>query len=431
VPTGNFHIASAGITVMIVMEMGTIDRLFVKGFLRAMGTLIGSAQAVAAIYVVEGGRNEPAVVFVAISLVTVTNATLQILKAKQGYMFLASNITFVFVFYGYFQEGAGAVVNRVTSVFIAVGIALLVDLVWPLVWLDDIWFSTSNVLAGTEKVLRKTFAIIDFTFVHDEILAQEGRPEMLALTLWKDRLFLPETIDFFHMRRADITLGELQDQLGKNAHGKRIANETEISQLHAAAKSACEDIAFTYWLFRRVPPHNYQLLFERLHAVYAQACSLSHMAYSSLSTSGRALWHSSSEDLESLRGIMCSLEPPMLRLLRFCHEDKPEEVDAQVSEIVDLLEQAVKAVNSALQGVQTCCKQDRWRFEAFLMTVDLLVAELSIYVRKLTEHFGTLQRQSSGPAPDDSFLLSDIASADLVVHSLSVRLSVLSRHTDM
>lgn len=437
---GTFHVVSSGITVMIVMEMGTVDRLLVKGLLRSMGTVIGAAEAMGAIKLVELGKRKPVVVFLSILMVSVTNAMLQRLQPKQAYMYLASNITFVFVYYGYWIEGAKAISTRVTSVFVAVVVAFVVDLLWPLVWLDSMWFSVNNVISATEKVLRKTFAIIDFTFVHDEILAQEGDSDTLVSTLWKDRLFLPETVDFFQMQKKDLTLGYLKSQLNKNAHGKRVANEADIAALHAEAKNAWDDIQFTYWLIRRRPPRDYLLLFDPLHSVYAQACSLSHMAYSSLSSSGRAVWHSSSNTIEALRKAICELQPPLLKLLVLCNEGNSTEVDAQVVEIIDILEQAVQSCDEAVEEVQSSCQQDRWRFEAFIMCVELLLAELSTYVRTLLENFGThaespiTVRQICNEAtrtPTAEILAQYDSTSTQCLGDLRARLVRLSRHADL
>mmetsp|Transcript_56701 Transcript_56701/g.90158 ORF Transcript_56701/g.90158 Transcript_56701/m.90158 type:complete len:566 (+) Transcript_56701:114-1811(+) len=435
VPTGTFHMVSAGITVMIVMEMGSIDRLLLKGFNRVLGTLVGAVQSILAIKIVEAGSNAPYVIFIAILLVTVSNATMQALNTKRGYIFLASNVTFVFVFYGYFQEGGEAIYARILSVFAAVIVSLIVDIVWPLIWLGSFWFSIDNVVEGAEKMLKKTFAIVDFTFVHDEILAQDEGDGVLASSLWKNRIFQPETEAFFQMKSEHLTLGELQKRLSHNAHGKRIADEEEIVFLHSLVKNAWEDVEFTYGLLRRRPPHNYYLLFEKLHAVYSQSCALSHMAYSSLSISGRAIWRSSQQHLEKLREALCSLEPLLLALVRTCHgRSQPSEVDKQVGIVTDALEQAVVLCENTFNGVQTSCKQERWRFEAFLMTVELVVAELSTYVRQLLEHFGS-HGEVTEPVIIRSFCNEYSSAAERQASSpadsLIARLMYLSKHTDL
>merc|ERR1719352_1803440 len=146
-PAGHLHLVSAGITVVIVMEMGSIERLWIKGLHRGLGTILGAIQSVAAIKLVEMCRNEPLVAYVSILLVIVTNSTLQLLHSSQSYIHLASNITFVFVFYGYFNEdGAEAIVNRILSVFAGILLSFLVDLIWPLLWLDNVGFSVRNVV---------------------------------------------------------------------------------------------------------------------------------------------------------------------------------------------------------------------------------------------------------------------------------------------
>eukprot|EP00747_Dinoflagellata_sp_TGD_P033761 gnl/TRDRNA2_/TRDRNA2_136828_c0_seq1.p1 gnl/TRDRNA2_/TRDRNA2_136828_c0~~gnl/TRDRNA2_/TRDRNA2_136828_c0_seq1.p1 ORF type:complete len:674 (+),score=104.67 gnl/TRDRNA2_/TRDRNA2_136828_c0_seq1:284-2023(+) len=417
--------ASAVISIVIVVEMQTIDRFITKAVFRVCGTLAGALESALTILLVHYSNQQPVVVFASICLVTVPNACLQYqLTTSHGYVFMCSNITFGFVFFAYFKGGGLEVaLNRVLSIFTGVFAAVVVEVFWPLILRDQYALSLDTVVESTNAVVRKTLAIVDFTFVHDGLLAMEVVDKTLpAFTLWQERPFSPDTAKFFDMENQKTTIGELMAHIGENAHGKKLENEEQVAQTLARAKAAWNELVVSRYFTCRAPPrHNFSLLATKLHPVYGQACSLSHMAYSSISTQSKEFWNQNMENIERIRVAFLKLHGPLLELVSKCGLDSTDSSDVEnaIRRVAVCLEEAdeacitmlsghaseswttTKALNkfersTPLSGGQLTCQ---WRFAFFVQTANYIVAEFAAYLLIIKENW--LPKRTEGEGEDE------------------------------
>lgn len=382
-------------TLITVMELGTYEKLIVKATFRALGCTLGALESILSCLLIDVCGHHAMVVFVCLAFVVVMNACFQKLYGKFSYVFLTSNIIFVILIYGFFYSGWSKVWHRLISCYFAIFLAFFIDLLWPIIMGDTIVSSLDSVVSNTEKVIKSIWAIIDWTFVYNEVMTHEGGT--LAKELWKGRKFQPDTTIFFKMTDEKLTFDDLLKESGNAAHKARVKRANEVAAFHVSTSAAWNEAVLASQLMCRAPPDaNLHKLSEKLHPMYGQACSVSHIVYSDFSDTGKKIWRHNQVALDKIRSLMMKLQEPFLALVKQCHNDPSKVIDT-AAQIADLLVEIENECSSLMQKITQTVrrpsimlvdpKDSKWRFRALVMALELLIVEMASYTRLALKNF--------------------------------------------
>lgn len=396
----NYSPTSAIITVAVCCEMTTIERYAFKCVLRAGGTITGALEALLAAFALSklAMEDEHYTHLQGITLagIVLVNAACQKSFPKHSYAFLVMNITLPIVFYGYAKAGFAAAVGRTLSVFIGMAVALATQLIFPLIWCDATYdLSEKTMFNVTNAMLKKSFLLIDFAFMHNEAFATED------VESFKSKTFRPATRKYFGLDGSE-SIEDLRAKAKGNAFDKSVEVDMEVAKMQQSAQAAWGDLVFMRWMLHLTPLPHYIDLATKLHPVFVQVSALVHLPRVQAKS-----WCEVGNDLDGIRENIQKLDHvakdgektvmgPFDVLLDFevgrPKDERKRAVEEAVAQISDVLErcdgdlrkvkQAAMRTQSAWQGVHLA---------TFIQMLHLVIAGFASTMARWVELLPELQ----------------------------------------
>jgi hypothetical protein len=308
-PWVHFSPTTALITVVFVMDLGTVERFVIKITLRGLGTFLGGVMAVGAAEFSElFGHHlimQASFVFTVLSF----DMLLAFLFHYMAYTFTMTTVTFALVFFGYIQRGWTAVWERFFSVLIGELLAIICN-VFFLTIFSDIRDARAVIviIKKSEQLFSRAFVALDFAFIRNSILAATSDEAVLQL---RDVGYLDEVSSWF--RLEDDEAAEMETQ-AKAAEVRQLARATifhdlpmdiSVSVLQAECRQCWQDMMFVRSLFNhRIcggwrffdKPLQFCSLPDRVHPVVLQASSLAHAG-----ALDAEMWKQNAQSLDQIR----------------------------------------------------------------------------------------------------------------------------------
>lgn len=419
-PYSHFSAVTALVTVVFVMEMGTLERFIVKCTLRSLGTVLGVCMAVCGAEASDLTGHHSAVIVGFCFCVFLVNAVLAKQFVPYAAAFSFASVTYALIFFGYLRQGWPAVWERFVSVIIGELTAFLVIIFFDFVcWDLCSTLCISLLVTKAEQIFDHTLAMVDFAFARNEIAAFKiGDGETDSLSGFEDR-DLHKVLAAWLQLNGHPSKPDLQERMRQSAHFCD-SMDSAVSGMQAECRSCWSDMSFTRSIMPAVlhkfigNTPDYGVLPEKVHPVYVQVSALAHATHVEPQR-----WASEGPRLEALRLNFRALDQPFKELFKQQAKDVASRCDPpdapRVAEIIRHGTAAVEALERArvmMQELKTAkeggASMGFWRFDTFVQTLSVVVADASFLLLLII----TLMKVPEEKAEDLFARLLDLANVE-------------------
>lgn len=273
-PVKHYSPTTAMVTVVVVMELTTLEKFIIKCSLRMVGTLAGVTAALVCACFSDLFDHHPAVITAVFFIVVAIAGTLSKKYPGISYIFVMISITFALVYSGYVQEGWATMWGRLCSVIVGAFVAF-----WSVLALHAVFQDVTKslalvvVLGRAERIFALALVSMDMSFMQNEARwadAEGEEVEIEASTVQK------EVREFFKLEERPSA--EKLCTLGEALELRQVSMDTSAIAMWMQCQSGCQDIdLFRKMLMMSVPTlPNYTMLVERVHLFLIQAVALGH-----------------------------------------------------------------------------------------------------------------------------------------------------------
>lgn len=405
VPTENrvlqqYNWVPAVITLAIVLEMGTLDRLVVKCVLRTLGTFMGAVQGVCICLLMRAAGDEAFKVHCGFMFFFIwLNATYQKKYADYSYTFLVATITIVTCTNGFMQAAgwwafAGRFISVLIGIFLGVIATALVEFA-----LNDLHHKGVDAFFDqTNSMLSKVLVYLDFAFIRLEINA--GEPGQTFD--FNGRTFHSDVVKQYCLDKRS-TFGELE-KVAK-AYLDKSPLDDQIAQLLTATKTTWSDVCWARKVFYMKPLPDLTRLPHQLYVAHTQISALTHSGQID-----RAFWPVFKDDIEALRVAILALESPLKGMLQYNLKDK-EEID-KVVQITKTVVQKLKDCHSCIEKARQNFREElnhlafekmeksdqlqaKWYYRSFLRSMDSVIWSIGQYAKNCWNLLGASEEEQT------------------------------------
>jgi len=282
------------VTIILVMEIATLERFLIKCFFRMLGTLAGIVLTITCACLTDRVDHHPAVVISMFFLVILANGVLSKRNPTMSYVFTMTSVTFAVSFAGYVQNGWKTMLVRLTSVSVG-GLIAFITVVLFNVFIADLSMSMSSsvLLNKLETLFTATFTAIDIAVITHDISDATDRGEEFHLN---GRTLQKEVVELLKLNeRTKVKKVQSSVQSALHRHQERTKAEkakpsiisalqrhqertgATIASLVEQTKAVYSDIQLIQSisfgeLYPSVP--NYIILAQQLHLFFRHAANL-------------------------------------------------------------------------------------------------------------------------------------------------------------
>jgi len=408
-PWDNFSPTTASMTVVLVMEMGTLERFLVRCALRSVGTVCGAGLAITGAELADLCSQQKAVIVAFVFAVFMVDAALMKKYAYLGAIFSTASSTFVLVFFGYIQRGWPSVWRRTLSVFIGELLALFCTIFYDFVCWDLMsTLSEVAILSKAGDIFDKALVALDFAFIRNEINSAATDAEVLSVI---GLTYQQEAREWFRLD-SNPSVEELRGMARSSAF-QCLPIDISVSTLQAECRACYLDMRMVRALIPRFcrpagPASNrdtdYGSLSQVVHPVFVQASSLAHGPLVD-----PQLWHAHHHRLEKAQAQLQSLQRPVQCLFSQLLEGSIDEIVVAMTDVSEILCGARNELSEVRAHKMIEHTHERRNLDAFIQGLELVIADVGSFVLATLKLFKIPQEESS----DVIRTLEGVASFDL------------------
>jgi hypothetical protein len=265
------------VTVIVVMELTTLEKFIIKCSLRLAGTVAGVTLALLSALFCDLFDHHPAVLMATYFIITAFSGTLAKKYSSISYIFTMVCITFTLVFSGYVQHGWATMWGRFFSVFVGATVAF-----WSVVAMNVLFQDLTKslalvvVLARAEKIFGLALVSLDLAFIQNEAraAAAEGQEEVQIEVSTVQK----EVREFFHLEEQPSA--EKMCSMAEASQKSLISMDANATSMWTQCKAGCSDMQLVRKMIRlsgkKKALTDYTNLVERVHLLAVQATALGH-----------------------------------------------------------------------------------------------------------------------------------------------------------
>jgi len=389
-PLESFSSTTACMTVVIVMELRTLERFIVRLTHKFLGTILGGIMAVMGAFVSGLTDNHTAVAVCFCFVVFMVDAAWGLQFQRLSSCFATASATFVLVFFGFIQSGWPAVWARLISVFIGEFLAFLCTMFFDFICWDVMSsLSTIAIIEKSSEIFKLSLVALDFAFIRNEISAAVDDQSVRCVAA---RRYQDIVRDFFSLDKVLVPDADTLRDLAKNSGFRCLPMDIRVSMLQAECDACWSDMQMVRGLGAvmqrlRAPidkaAPNYSSLFKIVYPVFIKSSALAHAAQLE-----HEQWRLQAKRLEVIRMLLHSIQNSFTvffhhkSLFRAVEEALRRRPEYQRVEVLPAMVEVCASLQRAL-SVLIDVRRDMelggstfWRFGSFCQCLEFIIGDL-------------------------------------------------------